>query len=271
MEEDFSTYPKTRKEAKELGSMFYFLDKVCPHGHNTLRYTKTKKCKDCSSIRNKSEKTKRLQKQWREKNKESEKERGRIWYENNKEYKQARNRITTKIWSQNNKEHRVEYSRQYIKKNRDKINSAQRKRFKRKYRTDLNFKANRICRGHLDRVLKALKEGKTDKTFEILNYTVEQFIEDMENKFLDSMSWDNYGEWHIDHIIPISRCMALGITDPSLVNSLENLVPMWSQHNQSKRDKLLSEYLNENPCLYDLYKDALLNEKILKEMADGRA
>ena len=54
------------------------------------------------------------------------------------------------------------------------------------------------------------------------------------------MTWDNYGKWHIDHIVPISvfnytktehedfkRCWALG-----------NLRPLWAFDNISKGAKL---------------------------------
>lgn len=33
----------------------------------------------------------------------------------------------------------------------------------------------------------------------------EEFKNHIENLFLEGMSWDNHGEWHIDHIIPVSR------------------------------------------------------------------
>lgn len=40
------------------------------------------------------------------------------------------------------------------------------------------------------------------------------------------MSWDNYGDWHIDHIKPVS-CFDK-TTLPSIVNALENLRPLWA-------------------------------------------
>ena len=40
------------------------------------------------------------------------------------------------------------------------------------------------------------------------------------------MSWDNYGEWHIDHIRPIVSFDAK--TDIKTVNELSNLQPLWS-------------------------------------------
>lgn len=50
------------------------------------------------------------------------------------------------------------------------------------------------------------------------------------------MTWDNYGEWHIDHIIPISSAKSL--YDGIRLSQLENLQPLWAEENILKGDKL---------------------------------
>jgi hypothetical protein len=40
------------------------------------------------------------------------------------------------------------------------------------------------------------------------------------------MSWDNHGQWHIDHIKDVS--LFLDNTEPRVVNALSNLRPMWA-------------------------------------------
>lgn len=49
------------------------------------------------------------------------------------------------------------------------------------------------------------------------------------------MSWDNYGEWHIDHIKSISKFGDK--TNPRLINALCNLQPLWCSDNLMKSDK----------------------------------
>jgi len=49
------------------------------------------------------------------------------------------------------------------------------------------------------------------------------------------MSWDNYGEWDIDHKKPISKFNKN--TKLSTVNSLSNLQPLWAKDNLSKGNK----------------------------------
>jgi hypothetical protein len=40
------------------------------------------------------------------------------------------------------------------------------------------------------------------------------------------MSWENYGEWHIDHIRPLSSFEP--DTPVSIVCALDNLQPLWA-------------------------------------------
>jgi len=61
------------------------------------------------------------------------------------------------------------------------------------------------------------------------------------------MSWDNHGEWHIDHIKPVSKFDKE--TPMSIVNALSNLQPLWEttreingvifEGNLNKREKYL--------------------------------
>lgn len=56
------------------------------------------------------------------------------------------------------------------------------------------------------------------------------------------MTWENYGEWHIDHIKP---CASFDLNDPEqqkLCFHYTNLQPMWAKENQKKADKLEGYY-----------------------------
>jgi len=58
--EAFQTLPKTRKEALELGSTYFYAG-PCIHGHSSPRLTKQNYCRECQRIQNKN---------WRENNAE---------------------------------------------------------------------------------------------------------------------------------------------------------------------------------------------------------
>jgi hypothetical protein len=70
---------------------------------------------------------------------------------------------------------------------------------------------------------------------QILGCTIQEFKLHIESQFKDGMSWDNRGEWHIDHIMPLSMAK----TEDELVrlNHYKNLRPLWAHENLSKSDK----------------------------------
>jgi len=59
----------------------------------------------------------------------------------------------------------------------------------------------------------------------------------LEHKFTEGMSWNNYGEWHIDHIIPL--CSAN--TEEELIKLCHytNLQPLWAADNLRKHSKII--------------------------------
>ena len=52
----------------------------------------------------------------------------------------------------------------------------------------------------------------------------------------DDMSWDNYGEWHIDHIRPCNSFDLLDRSQQLVCFNWRNLQPMWAAENHSKYD-----------------------------------
>ena len=57
----------------------------------------------------------------------------------------------------------------------------------------------------------------------------------MESKFQEGMNWDNYGQWHVDHIKPLS----LSTTEQEVIelNHYTNLQPLWAVDNLKKSNK----------------------------------
>lgn len=83
----------------------------------------------------------------------------------------------------------------------------------------------------------ALKRGKNGRKWQaILGYTIDDLKRHLERQFVKGMSWSNYGEWHIDHIIPLARFKFTGPDDPEVraAWSLANLRPLWAVDNMQK-------------------------------------
>lgn len=88
----------------------------------------------------------------------------------------------------------------------------------------------------LARVLGQTKQPKWAKSEEMIGYTRSELINHLDSLLKDGMTWDNFGEWHIDHIKPVSAFIKEGVTDPAVVNALSNLQPLWAEDNFKKSD-----------------------------------
>ena len=67
-----------------------------------------------------------------------------------------------------------------------------------------------------------------------IGYTKGELKTHIESLFQDGMSWENYGEWEIDHIKPVKAFWEEGVVDPKIVNNLSNLQPLWKKENRTK-------------------------------------
>ena len=58
----------------------------------------------------------------------------------------------------------------------------------------------------------------------------------LEGLFMEGMSWENQGEWHLDHIIPVS--IATSEEEIIKLNHYTNFQPLWAEDNIIKSNKL---------------------------------
>lgn len=84
---------------------------------------------------------------------------------------------------------------------------------------------------------------KNTKTQETLKGSWEEVKDHIENLFEPGMNWDNYSEWDIDHIIPLTA--ATNEKELIALGHYTNLQPMWASENYSKSDKYDEEALKE--------------------------
>jgi hypothetical protein len=161
-------------------------------------------------------------KKWRDKNKERLYFNHKKWYEENKEK-----------WNQ--------YIKEYREKNIDKIREIKRNYERHRKSTDPIYKLINNFRTAIYQVLKENNVQKNGHYFEVLQYTPNELIHHLENQFNDGMTWDNYGDWHVDHILPISIHNIQEIGDDEFMKcwSLGNLQPMWGEDNIKKSNKIL--------------------------------
>jgi hypothetical protein len=145
------------------------------------------------------------------------------------------------IWYEQNKEHRKQYLKEYREKNIDNIRKTKRDYERNRKSSDPLYKLISNFRTAIYQVLKESNVEKNGHYFDILGYTPEELIVHLENQFTEGMTWDNYGEFHVDHKLPISYFNIKEIGDEEFMKCwcLDNLQPMWGEENIRKSNKLL--------------------------------
>lgn len=171
--------------------------------------------------KNQPNKIKETVKKWQDKNKEVVRKNNKIYRENNS------NKIALlkKKWNSENKQRIKDKQKEYYKNNKEAILKKNR---------EWNKNNAHIVgwRSILKSQLRRFGKKKEGRTIDLLGYSAEELKLYIQSLFTDGMSWDNHGEWEIDHIKPVSKFD--NETPPSIVNALSNLQPLWRTENRSK-------------------------------------
>ncbi len=210
---------------------------------------------------------KEIQKDYYKENKEEIKKCQKKYYKNNKEH---HNKQTQKWWIENGgKEYynkRKEYFKEYQLKNKEKIKKCiknyrlknkeyfeiyskeyykNNKRYYKEYNKNwwksfiptLKYRLNSALSSN---IRHSIKQHKNRKHWEdLVNWSLSELKKHLESQFQLGMTWENYGKWHIDHIIPISLWKFKKSTDREFKQcwALCNLQPLWAKDNLSKGNK----------------------------------
>ena len=114
-----------------------------------------------------------------------------------------------------------------------------------------NLVRSRVA-GQVRKALKYREQTKNNKTFTLLGYTKYELKDHLESLFdkpkwngyqwvngIVDFSWDNMGEWHLDHIRPVASFNFDSTEHPDFKKcwALNNLQPLWAADNIRKGDK----------------------------------
>ncbi len=170
------------------------------------------KCKECS---------KELSKINRQNNKEKYLNYSKEYYKQNKDY--------FFIYNKEYRENNVSKYKKYKQENKDKINKYQKKRRD----NDPLFKLKCYLR---TRVYSILKENKDKSTEKLLGDSFGRVKKYIESTFTEGMTWENYGEWHVDHKIPLASANTKNEVEKLF--HYTNLQALWATDNLSKGSKI---------------------------------
>lgn len=221
----------------------------------TGKVGKTAKCKPCLHAKNQEWRRRNEEKQreynrkrmaeWRAANPERSRETQRNGYYRNRDRELERMRqwradnpekykACVKSWRDRNRERHLESLRDWRKRNKPRMDEYRKYYYEHVRKHDDAYKAQMALRQPIYSYMGYLSGRLASCDHAAMSYTPGQLKHHLESLFADGMSWSNYGEWEIDHIIPISHFVKQGVTDFEIVNALSNLQPLWRTDNLSK-------------------------------------
>ena len=201
----------SRQQAKLTGKTRYFTGKLCKNGHVESRLVSNGCCGACVAARKKAnrEQINVAQRKHRAANRDRWKELSKAAYWRHAEEYRAKAKAKARVKAALKPKKQVKY-----------FDSIQR------------GLANRMrCR-----MWSALKRGKGRSLESVLGYTIADLRRHIERQFTAGMSWSNWSDWHIDHIVPVTAFRFTNYEDPEFRAcwALTNLRPLWKEQNRQK-------------------------------------
>lgn len=149
--------------------------------------------------------------------------------------------LNHKEWRKDKQGKLKEYHKEWRDENRDVLREKQAAYQKKRCSENPKYRLGSRTRTALWTCLKERNVAKYRSTFDLLGYTLEELMVHLEKQFTEGMTWENYGEWHVDHKIPMAKFVFESTDDREfhLCWSLDNLQPLWANENLLKGSKSL--------------------------------
>ncbi len=153
------------------------------------------------------------------------------------------------------REKRLAYLRKWRRANKDKVAATRakyyyknkevaiasavlrNKKHREKTQSSLHHINLRKIRRRGETIVARVKSGVEKHgvcTRDFVGCSLEEYRHYLKGKWEKGMSWENYGEWVIDHILPLS---AFDLTDPLQLSAAcyyKNTQPLWASENKKK-------------------------------------
>ena len=125
-------------------------------------------------------------------------------------------------WYKNNKEQVFKIHYDYVKKRK---------------KSDPEFKLSLAIRARFKQAIK--HSWLRGKTLSYLGCSISEYKKYLESKFQPGMTWENYGEWHIDHILPLCSFNLKDELEVSKACHFSNTQPLWALDNLKKSSRIV--------------------------------
>ncbi|MEO4185242.1 hypothetical protein ABH305_05215 [Acinetobacter pittii] len=195
---------------------------------NPEKVAKSKK----KAYQKKPEYYKQMHKAYYDENRDAVLKNAEIYRLNNRELIRARDNN----YKARNREILSRKQSEYQRKNSEKLNAYRRKYMKEKRTKDRLFSMRQNMRARFRFELAKRGDSQLIKANQYLGCSWIFLREYISKKFTTGMSWDNYGEWHIDHVMPLAS--ARSKEELIKLCHYSNLQPLWAFDNLSKGAKM---------------------------------
>ena len=133
--------------------------------------------------------------------------------------------------------YQIKHNKKYSSQNKEKRSLYEKKRRK----NDSLYKLKCNIRTLIGMSLRNKGYTKKSKSYKILGCSFKEFKIHLESQFTKGMTWENSGEWHLDHIYPVS--LAKEEEELIRLNHHTNFQPLWAFDNLSKGNKIIEKQL----------------------------
>lgn len=151
-------------------------------------------------------------------------EKAREYYRANKESIDAYRRAwTERVYKVERRDHRRKLTKASRQRKKDRMGPA--------FQINERMSAN---------IRQSLRRGKGGNSWEkLVGYTLDDLASHLEKQFTKGMSWENIGQWHIDHVCPLASFKYESYECEAFRQAwcLSNLRPLWAIDNLRKNDK----------------------------------
>ena len=165
---------------------------------------------------------------WWAQNKEKWNAKIRDKYKTDEEFRR-KYQLQNRKWRLANEDHMAKYR----EKNKSKRNKYERDKTK----NDPIFRMQQNLRKRVHYAITHQETTKDETTMNLVGCNLDNLVDFLESNFHEEMSWDNYGEWHVDHIRP---CASFDLSEDGqqkVCFNWRNLFPLWGKNNQIKGDR----------------------------------
>lgn len=153
-------------------------------------------------------------------------------------YRDVQKNRPRKPLTEEQKQKQRRWSRAYYQANRKKCFSYNAEYQKRRKASDPSFAIAMLQRKRVWSALRRAHAQKSSSTMTLVGCTASELASHIEKQFEPGMSWDNRSQWHVDHILPLSKFDLTREDQQAVAFHYTNLRPMWGKENIAKGSKI---------------------------------